>query len=97
MTATLYADPLALWERLLKRVTISETGCWRFTGAVTSRGYGCVGAGRKGHTVMSRTMTASRCVRKGHPLTVRNDGTRRQCLTCRRDYATALRAAVKAA
>ncbi len=57
MTAALYADPLILWERLLKRVTISETGCWTWTGCVTSRGYGCIASGKSGRTVLTHQLS----------------------------------------
>ena len=53
--SALYAPAEVLWARLLKRVTVTESGCWEFQGSVTSRGYGSVGAGRK-----SKSITAHR-------------------------------------
>ena len=46
-----YIDPAVLVERMMKRVTVDRT-CWIFTGCVNSRGYGCVGSGRKGKSIL---------------------------------------------
>lgn len=55
MTA-LYADPIALRDRMMRRVEVQADGCWIFTGCVTSRGYGCVGAGAKGKSVLTHRL-----------------------------------------
>ena len=55
MTA-LYAEPATLWDRLLKRTTITESGCWIFTGCTNSRGYGLVCAGRKGKNILTHRL-----------------------------------------
>ena len=53
---TLYADPLTLWARLLRRTVRSESGCWIFTGATGSTGYGSVGSGLQGKTVLAHRL-----------------------------------------
>lgn len=53
---TLYADPLALHERMMLRVQVQADGCWIFTGCTNSRGYGCVAAGAKGKTVLAHRL-----------------------------------------
>jgi hypothetical protein len=55
MTAV-YADPATLFARMLRRVVRTESGCWIFTGTVTSRGYGCVGAGKRGHSILGHRL-----------------------------------------
>lgn len=50
---TLYAPAGTIYDRLLRRVTVTPEGCWLFTGAVTSRGKGCVGSGRKGKSELA--------------------------------------------
>jgi hypothetical protein len=56
MTATVYADPVTLWARTLRRVVRRPDGCWEFTGSVTSRGYGSIGSGRKGRTILTHQL-----------------------------------------
>lgn len=146
MTA-IYADPAALFARMLRRVVRTESGCWMFTGTVTSRGYACVAAGKRGCSILGHRLAViardglipdgmtvdhqchdsmtcrydtacahRRCVnpahlevmsgadnlrrqweaglcRKGHELTRRASDSKRQCLTCRREYAATYRAA----
>lgn len=48
----LYAPAADVWQRILSKTDTGD-GCWTFTGAVNSRGYGSVGAGRKGKTVLA--------------------------------------------
>jgi len=55
MTA-IYADPATLWERLLDRVTVTDSGCWVFTGCTNSRGYGLVCSGRKGKNILTHRL-----------------------------------------
>lgn len=151
--SALYADPLKLWARLLRRVERTESGCWQFIGATNSRGYGIVCSGRKGKNVLTHRLAVivrdgsipdgmtvdhqchdsltcradvdcphRRCVNpahlavmtlaentarrweaglcaKGHPLTRRTTGQRRQreCLVCRSEYLTTYTAARVAA
>jgi hypothetical protein len=45
-----------LWARLLRRVTRTPEGCWRFTGSVNSRGYGLVANGVKGQTITAHRL-----------------------------------------
>lgn len=56
--ATLYASPAYLHERMMRRVTKPRggRGCWIFNGAINSRGYGCVGAGKKSKTVLAHRL-----------------------------------------
>lgn len=56
MNAEVYTDPLTLWARVLRRCVRTEDGCWLWTGCVTSRGYGCVGAGRKGKNITTHRL-----------------------------------------
>lgn len=37
--------PKPVKERLLDKTTVAANGCWVFTGAVNSRGYGCISNG----------------------------------------------------
>ena len=139
---TIYADPLTLWARLLRRVERTHDGCWTFTGATNSRGYGIVCSGRKGKSILTHRLAVivrdgsipdgmtvdhqchdsqtcrldadcphRRCVNpahlavmtsadnaarkwesglcaKGHKLTRRTTGARRQreCLVCKTEY-----------
>lgn len=53
---TIYADPLTLYLRMLRRCVRTESGCWEFTGAVNSRGYSQVASGRKGRTVLGHQL-----------------------------------------
>ncbi len=41
----------ALKDRLMRRITISESGCWQWTGAIDASGYGRIGIGRRGEGV----------------------------------------------
>jgi hypothetical protein len=50
--STLYLPPDTIWQRILDRVEIQPNGCWHWTGAVNSKGYGCIGAGRKARNVL---------------------------------------------
>ena len=45
-----------LWARTLRRVTRTPEGCWRFNGAVTSGGYGCVGSGIRSQTITTHRL-----------------------------------------
>lgn len=56
MTATLYGDPAVLWARVLRRTVRTDTGCWMFTGATNSTGYGSVSAGLKTHTFLAHRL-----------------------------------------
>ena len=56
MTATVHADPKALFARMLRRCVRTDEGCWRFTGASNSRGYSIVGAGGKGKTILGHQL-----------------------------------------
>jgi hypothetical protein len=56
MTATVYGDPATLYLRMLRRVQRADNGCWIFTGSVTSRGYGCVGSGRRGKSILTHQL-----------------------------------------
>lgn len=80
--STLYADPAVLFARALRRCVRTPEGCWQFTGATTSRGYGCVGAGRRGSTEMLHrvaVLASGRAIPDG--MTV--DHTCHDSLTCR--------------
>lgn len=54
--SVVYADPATLWERLIRRITITDSGCWLFTGCTNSRGYGLVCSGRKGKSVLTHRL-----------------------------------------
>lgn len=54
--ALLYLPSQALVERMMRRVEKRENGCWIFTGAVNSKGYGCVSSGRKGKNVLTHRL-----------------------------------------
>lgn len=54
---TVYCDPQVIWQRVLKRIIVTPDGCWLWRGAVTSKGYGCVGSGRKGKTVLTHRLS----------------------------------------
>lgn len=57
MTASqLYAPAGVLVARMMKRVIKRTDGCWIFTGCVNSKGYGCVGSGRKGKSVLTHRL-----------------------------------------
>ena len=47
----IYLPAAVIYERILRRVEVTPEGCWLFTGAVTSGGYGSIGAGRRGKSV----------------------------------------------
>lgn len=51
--STLYAPAGVLYDRILKRVTVTPDGCWLFQGAAISTGYGCVGSGRRGKNALA--------------------------------------------
>lgn len=51
MSAAIYAPAEHIWQRVLERVEISADGCWVWTGTVNSRGYGCIGSGKRSRTV----------------------------------------------
>lgn len=51
-----YIDPAVLVERMMTRVTKIDGGCWLFEGCVNSRGYGCVGSGRKGKSILTHRL-----------------------------------------
>lgn len=48
---TLYASPESVWARIIANTTISAT-CWTWRGAVNSRGYGSIGAGKRSRTAL---------------------------------------------
>lgn len=48
---TLYAPAETIWARIIANTTISAT-CWTWRGCVNSKGYGCIGAGKKGRTAL---------------------------------------------
>lgn len=52
MSAAIYAPAEQIWARVLDRVEVTDSGCWLWTGTVNSRGYGCVGAGKRSRTVL---------------------------------------------
>lgn len=52
----LYADPAVLFARILQRVEVGPGGCLLFMGAVNSRGYSCVAAGKKGRTILGHRL-----------------------------------------
>lgn len=54
--SVIYADPQMLWERLLRRVTVTASGCWQFTGCTNSRGYGLVCSGRKSKNILTHRL-----------------------------------------
>lgn len=54
--STIYADPAVLWQRVMKRVTVMPDGCWIWQGTVTSRGYGCIGSGRKSKSITTHRL-----------------------------------------
>lgn len=56
--SAVYIDPAILWDRVASRIVVTESGCWEWQGAVTSRGYGCIGAGRKGKTITTHRLAA---------------------------------------
>lgn len=58
MNAKVYGDPAAIFARsVLPRTTVTQDGCWIFGGAKTSRGYGCVGAGKRGHNITTHRLS----------------------------------------
>lgn len=72
MTASaLYLPADVLVERMMRRVTKAETGCWLFEGCLNSKGYGCVGSGKKGKSVLAhRLVVIARDGAIPDPLTV---------------------------
>lgn len=57
MSASLaYIDTGVLVARMMKRVTKHPSGCWLFDGCLNSRGYGCVGSGRKGKSILTHRL-----------------------------------------
>lgn len=46
----------AAWARLLPKIQKNETGCWEFQGALNSRGYGCIGFGAKGVSILTHRL-----------------------------------------
>lgn len=64
MSATLYLPAATLWERILERVEVQPDGCWHWTGARNSRGYGCIGSGKRSRTVLVHRVAL--LVRDGH-------------------------------
>lgn len=69
MTATVYSDPKTLYLRMLRRCIRTASGCWEFTGAVNSRGYSQVSAGKKGRTILGHQLamlTRGETVPPGH-------------------------------
>lgn len=52
MTAAIYAPAERIWQRVLQRIEVTEDGCWLWTGTVNSRGYGCIGSGKRSRTVL---------------------------------------------
>lgn len=53
---TVYADPVDLFARMLRRVVRTESGCWYFTGTTNSRGYSCVAAGKRGRSILGHRL-----------------------------------------
>jgi hypothetical protein len=53
----LYADPVFLYRRMLKRTVWSRGGCRIFTGSLNSRGYGLVGAGKRNRSILVHRLT----------------------------------------
>lgn len=53
--AEIYLPASVLVERMLKRTT-QMGSCTVFTGATNSKGYGCVGSGRKSKTVLAHRL-----------------------------------------
>jgi hypothetical protein len=53
---TIYADPVELFARLLRRTVRTESGCWHFTGTTNSRGYSCVGSGKRGKSILGHRL-----------------------------------------
>lgn len=54
--SAIYADARTLMARMLRRTVRAESGCWIFTGATISTGYGSVGAGAKGKSVLTHRL-----------------------------------------
>lgn len=52
MSAPIYAPVERIWQRVLRRVEVNSDGCWIWTGTVNSRGYGCIGSGKRSRTVL---------------------------------------------
>lgn len=48
---TLYAPAEIIWSRIIANTTITAT-CWTWRGTVNSKGYGCVGSGKRSKTAL---------------------------------------------
>ncbi len=53
---TIYKPVAELHRQMMKRVAVQDGGCWIFTGCTVSTGYGCVGAGRSGKTILTHRL-----------------------------------------
>ena len=54
--SVVHGDPAVLWARMLRRTIRSENGCWIFTGATMSTGYGIVGNGARGGNILTHRL-----------------------------------------
>lgn len=56
--SAVYTDPAILWGRVTSRIVVTDSGCWEWQGALTSRGYGCIGSGRKSKSITTHRLAA---------------------------------------